>query len=100
VRKAVARAEEVNFDNRLDTQLGLGHKLIVQLEMLEKLRHAVLNLDSKTIAEIKSFPHPPEGVHQTMMATFLLLGNTPKEVAVRQIVCCFNTLMSTRRYMQ
>ncbi|XP_060596861.1 uncharacterized protein LOC132750828 isoform X4 [Ruditapes philippinarum] len=81
MRKAFARAEEVNFDNRLDTQLGLGHKLIVQLEMLEKLRHAVLNLDSKTIAEIKSFPHPPEGVHQTMMATFLLLGNTPKEVA-------------------
>jgi hypothetical protein len=45
MRKAFARAEEVNFDNQLDIQLGLAHKLIVQLETLEKLRHAVLNVD-------------------------------------------------------
>ncbi|XP_052776433.1 uncharacterized protein LOC128214157 isoform X3 [Mya arenaria] len=80
LKKAIARAKEVNYDHQLDLQLALANRLRDQLERIEKLRHSVLNLDSKTIAEIKTYSNPPDGVHQSMMATFILLGNTPKEV--------------------
>ncbi|KAL4236002.1 hypothetical protein ACF0H5_004390 [Mactra antiquata] len=80
LKKAIARAKEVNYDHQLDLQLALANRLKDQLERIEKLRHSVLNLDSKTIAEIKTYSNPPDGVHQSMMATFILLGNTPKEV--------------------
>ena len=83
LKKAIARAKEVNFDHQLDLQLALANRLKDQLERIEKLRHSVLNLDTKTIAEIKTYSNPPDGVHQSMMATFILLGNTPKEVKVQ-----------------
>lgn len=73
----------MNYEHQLDLQLALANRLRDQLERIEKLRHSVLNLDSKTIAEIKTYSNPPDGVHQSMMATFILLGNTPKEVRVR-----------------
>lgn len=41
-----------------------------------------MNLDQKTIAEIKSYTSPPDGVHQVMAATFLLLGSPEKQVRV------------------
>ena len=82
LKKAIARAKDANFDHHLDLQLALANRLRDQLERIEKLRHSVLNLDSKTIAEIKTYPKPPDGVNQSMMATFILLGNTPKEVRV------------------
>lgn len=72
----------MNYEHQLDLQLALANRLRDQLERIEKLRHSVLNLDSKTIAEIKTYSNPPDGVHQSMMATFILLGNTPKEVRV------------------
>ncbi|XP_053394143.1 uncharacterized protein LOC123525111 isoform X4 [Mercenaria mercenaria] len=80
LKKAIARAKEVNYEHQLDLQLALANRLRDQLERIEKLRHSVLNLDSKTIAEIKTYSNPPDGVHQSMMATFILLGNAPKEV--------------------
>lgn len=78
--KAIERAKQCNYEHQLDLQLALANRLRDQLERIAKLRHAVLNLDTKTIAEIKTYSNPPDGVHQSMMATFILLGNTPKEV--------------------
>lgn len=99
LKKAIARAKEVNYEHQLDLQLALANRLRDQLERIEKLRHSVLNLDSKTIAEIKTYSNPPDGVHQSMMATFILLGNTPKEVRVgisrstkRCYICPFNSV--------
>ena len=86
LKKAIARAKEVNHEHMLDLQLALANRLKDQLERIERLRHAVLNLDTKTIAEIKTYSNPPDGVHQSMMATFILLGNTPKEVRVRVLL--------------
>ncbi|XP_053398594.1 uncharacterized protein LOC123558094 isoform X2 [Mercenaria mercenaria] len=80
LKKAISRAKEVNYAHQLDLQLAMANKLRDQLERIEKLRHSVLNLDSKTIAEIKTYSSPPDGVHQSMMATFILLGSAPKEV--------------------
>ena len=55
------------------------------LAKIEKLRHSVLNMESKTISEIRTYSNPPDGVHQCMMATFILLGHQLKEVKVSPV---------------
>ncbi|XP_070195100.1 uncharacterized protein [Littorina saxatilis] len=91
LEKALKRAKEVNFEHQLDLQIALAARLKEHLARLEKLRHAVLNMDQKTVAELKSYGNPPGGVHESMMATFLLLGSTLKDV--KQWRTC-QTLMS------
>ncbi|XP_076439788.1 uncharacterized protein LOC143279651 isoform X1 [Babylonia areolata] len=82
LEKALKRAKEVNFEHQLDLQIALATRLKEHLARLEKLRHAVLNMDQKTVAELKTYGKPPGGVHESMMATFLLLGSSMKEVKV------------------
>lgn len=83
IDKALARAKAANFDNQLDLQIVVAQRLRDQLARIEKLRHSVLNMDQKTIAEIRTYSNPPEGVHQSLMGAFLLLGHPLKEVKVR-----------------
>lgn len=53
-----------------------------RLRRLKRLRHAVLEMDQKTISEMRSYPKPPQAVHGVMAATFLLLGNKESELKV------------------
>ncbi|XP_076462401.1 uncharacterized protein LOC143294800 [Babylonia areolata] len=93
LEKALQLAREVNFEHQLDLQIAMAARLKEHLTRLEKLRHAVLNMEQKTVSEIKSYGSPPAGVHESMMATFLLLGSSLKEV--KQWRTCQN-LMSKR----
>ena len=86
LEKAVDAAEKEGFEKKLGLQMKMARKVMEQLRRIEKLRHAILDLDQKTIAEIKSYSKPPDGVHQVMQATFLLLGNSEKEVKVGVMV--------------
>ena len=52
-------------------------------ELRSRLRHAVLEMDQKTISELRSYPQPPKAVHGVMAATFLLLGKQEKDLRVR-----------------
>ena len=54
------------------------------MKRIEKLRHAVLNLDQRTIAEIKSFAKPPAVIYDVMKATLLLLGSPKSDMKVSQ----------------
>lgn len=81
--RAIAHAKKVNVNHEVDVQIILAEKLRDHLVKMEKLRHAVLDMEAKTIAEIKSYSNPPDGVHQCLTATFLLLGHQLKEVKVR-----------------
>lgn len=82
LEKALKNARAVNFDHHLDLQIAVASRLHEHLARLEKLRHSVLDMDQKTVAELKTYGSPPEGVHQSMMATFLLLGSPLKDVKV------------------
>ena len=84
LEKAVDTAEKKGFKKKLGLQFKMAVQVRDHLRHLEKLRHAILDLDQKTIAEIKSYSKPPEGIHKVMVATFLLLGNTEKELKVRE----------------
>ena len=56
--------------------------LFHRLKKLQKLLHAVLDLDQSTIAEIRGYSSPPIIVHTVMRATLLLLGHWKEETAV------------------
>lgn len=79
---AIARAREANYDNLLDLQIAMASRLRDQLARIEKLRHSVLSMDQKTVSEIRTYGNPPGGVHESLMATFLLLGHAKKDVKV------------------
>ena len=53
-----------------------------RLRRLKRLKHAVLEMDQKTISEMRSYPKPPQAVHGVMAATFLLLGNKEQDLKV------------------
>ena len=57
-----------------------------RLRRLKRLRHAVLEMDQKTISEMRSYPKPPQAVHGVMAATFLLLGNKEIQLKVRKVL--------------
>ncbi len=79
---AVKRAEAAGLEKKLGLQLGMAQRVLEQLKRIEKLKHEIMQLNQKTIAEIKSYSHPPEGVHQVMMASFVLLGDDPAKLKV------------------
>ncbi|KAK6178731.1 hypothetical protein SNE40_011246 [Patella caerulea] len=77
---AIKNAKAVNFDHSLDLQIAMVVRLRDHIAKIEKLRHEVMNMEQKTISEIRTYSKPPDGVHQTLMATFLLLDSAMKDV--------------------
>ena len=96
LEKALQRAREVNVNRELDLQIALASRLRDHLVKIDKLRHSVLNMESKTISEIKSYAKPPDGVHQCMIATFLLLGHQLKELKVGKMKRRQNTIIVSK----
>jgi len=82
LEQAVAAAEKSGLEKRLGIQLAMAQRILEQLRRIEKLRHAILNLDQRTIAEIKSYSQPPPAVYKVMQAAFLLLGEQEKNLKV------------------
>lgn len=73
-------------ETSLKRDLGLiyqdAEELRSRLRKLKRLHHAVLDMDQKTISELRSYPKPPKPIHGVMAATFLLLGHKEGELKV------------------
>lgn len=82
LERALAAAEASKLSRKLNLQMQMARQIIEQLRRIEKLRHEIMNLDQKTIAELKSYSKPPEVVHQVMAGCFLLLGSSGKALKV------------------
>jgi hypothetical protein len=80
LRKAFDRAMDngVQEPKELITE---SEKLLKTAEHLKKLEKMIEQLNSRTIAEIKSFKKPPEDVVKVMKAVMLAVGTPPKEVS-------------------
>lgn len=77
------RACTPTFGVDMGDNVSKGEKLLVHLKRLRRLRAAVLEMDSQTIAELRSYTKPPLAVHGVMVATYILLGVKEKELQVR-----------------
>lgn len=79
LERTVDLVESKGYASKLGPELREAKDLIARLKRLQKLIHEVMNLDQRTIAEIKSYSHPNPEIHRVMRATLMLLGNTEKE---------------------
>src|SRR6218665_1646703 len=80
---AILAAEKSQLGRRLKIALQMAHRIRDQLRRLDRLRHAILDMDSRTIAEIKSYHKPPLAVFCVLAATYQLLGEEDKNIKVR-----------------
>ncbi|XP_076103164.1 hillarin-like [Mytilus galloprovincialis] len=92
IQEAIATKDLVKLDKTmhnlsetsLKKDLGLiyqdAEELRSRLRKLKRLHHAVLDMDQKTISELRSYPKPPKPIHGVMAATFLLLGHKEGEL--------------------
>lgn len=93
LEEALDRAKEANKNqSQLTVQIKVARKLLGRLSKIERVSSARrLTMDSKSLAEVKQYTMPPYGVHHTVAATFLLLGDEldtlkvsiSKEIAIR-----------------
>ncbi|XP_061174080.1 uncharacterized protein LOC133183144 [Saccostrea echinata] len=72
-------------DAKMENDIGLdiiskAEELLAHLKRLMRFRAAVLEMDSKTISELRSYNKPPLAVHGVMVATYVLLGVEEKEM--------------------
>ncbi|XP_069137733.1 hillarin-like isoform X1 [Argopecten irradians] len=79
---AMHNLSETSLKHELGGILDDAETMRSRLRKLKRLRKAVLEMDAKSISEIRSYPKPPAPVHAVMAATFLLLGS--KEVDLRK----------------
>lgn len=86
--KAIKRAEKSGLEKRLGLTLTMARRILGQLKRIESLRHEIMSLDQRTIAEIRSYSQPPAAVLHVMTATFILLGEPERTVRV-----CFTSLI-------
>ncbi|CAH1267566.1 KY [Branchiostoma lanceolatum] len=68
------------FKRELRKHMKEAKEVLDKIKRLTKLRHAIMEMKQTTVAEIKTYNNPPPAVHNVMMATFLLLGNTMAQV--------------------
>ncbi|XP_069137906.1 uncharacterized protein [Argopecten irradians] len=72
--RAIENVEESPYQSNLQHYLDRARELRQHLTELDNYRHDILEMDQATISEIRSYHHPPDGVHETMMSTYLILG--------------------------
>jgi hypothetical protein len=60
----------------------------VSLERVAKLHAMILKMNQATMAEIRSYPQPPDEVHQVMVAVLLLLGEHELITKVILLLIC------------
>lgn len=72
--RAISRVESSDYRSELSHSLESAKRLREHLTELDQYRHDILTMDQLTISEIRSYHHPPDGVHEIMMGTYMLLG--------------------------
>ncbi|KAL4227722.1 hypothetical protein ACF0H5_013157 [Mactra antiquata] len=72
--KAVDDAENSRFKKAVEPSTNKARRILEDIQSLEMHCHPVSEMDQKTIAEIANFANPPRDVHDTMIATYMLLG--------------------------
>ncbi|CAH1802705.1 unnamed protein product [Owenia fusiformis] len=64
------------------TEYPRAHHLLGQLKRIKVYQHAVLDLDAKTMSELRGYRTPHTGVHNVMIASLLLLRSHEGESKV------------------
>ena len=91
LREAINRAHKHNYNMALTVQILLAGRLLERYLRMKRIENTVIDMNQNAVTEMKKYTKPPNGVHQTLGATFLLLGEEASVVKVstpnRQTAC-------------
>ncbi|XP_053379057.1 uncharacterized protein LOC123526583 isoform X3 [Mercenaria mercenaria] len=88
LKAALKKVKAADIGDKMEKEVSIAKNLVERLKKLQRLLHAVLDLDQSTIAEIRGYSNPPPIVHTVMMSTLLLLGHWEDETKVWKNVQC------------
>lgn len=80
--RAIAAAYAANEHGIFDQQIIHAKRLRDRLAAVRTMQEMVRNTDNRMIGELRQYNTPPVGVHQTVMASLLLLGYSSAEIQV------------------
>lgn len=105
IRTTLAKIGEQSFQKDMIIEIKQAKKLLKDLEYVEMVglhyfcgfvtkpeekrtslfqaRKDVIRLHQSRVSEIRSYGNPPPGVHEIMMAVYLLLDYNPAQLQVR-----------------
>ncbi|XP_060601784.1 uncharacterized protein LOC132755022 isoform X2 [Ruditapes philippinarum] len=79
IKAALKKVKAAGVEDKLEREVTIARSLLQRLKKLQRLLHAILDLDQSTIAEIRGYSSPPKIVHTVMISTLLLLGHWEDE---------------------
>ncbi|XP_052796684.1 uncharacterized protein LOC128229072 isoform X2 [Mya arenaria] len=74
LEKAIKRVEASPYKRQLKPYLDRAYYLKQHQNEQDTFRHDISDLDQTTVSEIRSYHHPPPGVHETMISVYMILG--------------------------
>ena len=74
------------FEKEHVVQILEADKLLDKLRRLEKSKKDILELNQRTIAEIRSYQKPLPAIRDVMIGTYMILGYKEKELQVRLLM--------------
>ncbi|ESP05578.1 hypothetical protein LOTGIDRAFT_152435 [Lottia gigantea] len=77
---AINNAKNSPYQNKLRTHIAAAEKLRDHIVELEIHTHDVLDMEQKTVSEIKSYQRPPDCIFYTMKSTYVLLNTDPDKM--------------------
>ena len=80
--KAIANVQSSQYRSELMHYLENAKKLKEHLGELNRFSHDILQMEQETISEIRSYHHPPKGVKEVMLSTYLVLGYEESKLRV------------------
>lgn len=80
--RAIEEAEKSEYKRALTLHIKRAEALRDQLLKLKQFRHEVLELKPATIVELHTYANPPGEVHNTLVATYLVLGEKYRNLKV------------------
>ena len=67
---------------QLEDELEESKRIRQKYDEMELMKKKIQKLKQSVISEIRSYGSPPDGVHQVMMATYILLGQRKQDIKV------------------
>ncbi|XP_039271221.2 uncharacterized protein LOC120345745 [Styela clava] len=77
---ALIDADYGKFETHLQKEYDDAKELLLHLQEMMRLRDAIAKMTRSSISEVHGYPKPPRMVKKIMMAIYIILGESPKEL--------------------
>lgn len=93
IESSMETIKNKGYENEHAVKLKAADKLAQKLKRLEKLKKEIMELNQRTISEIRSYKKPLPAIHDVMIATYIILGYKEKDLKV----CSFRRIVLVER---